>query len=796
MLVELRDALRGLRKAPVLSAVVIATLAVGIGANTALFSILNAVLVRPLPFVQSDKILSVGMKLRRGEIGSQAAVQDFQAWMRGGRVFNALAAFRQDYGNLGGGNKDPEWLAGARVSRGFFSVMGIPPGLGRSFTEDEDRPDGHNVAIISDAMWRHRFNADPKVVDRQISVEGKQYQVVGVMPPAFRFPEDAEFWLPFQLADEPPGSMAIEFVSVIGRISPSSTIEQAQLETAALSRQLDPARSADWLRGADVDVVTLHDRLYAGRRPVLTLLMGVVGMVLLIACGNVAGLLLARASGRRRELATRAALGATPSRVALLLLLEGLLLAVGGALVGGFIAWGGVRAVLQLAPEIAGGMTLIPIDWAVLGFGLAVALLTGLLCSLGPALMASRASMLGVATFGEEPVGRRPWKNGPRWVLVVIEFAAAIVLLVGAGLFLKGFAQVASVDPGFRAANVLLVDLNLPEARYPSNTSLRRDFFDRLVARARSIPGVRAATIATAGPFQRVSGGVQIEVGGNPQALELVRTAIDVDYFRVLGVAVAGRMFGPDDRVGSRLVAIINSSMARSLFGAAEPVGRILPAEVTEGQTVEVIGVSANIRQLGVHRQPAAQIYLSLAQVPRTPRSLLVLGDGDLRLLIEPIRHAVLELDPAQPLSSARPLGEMVAEQVAPERTISSFVALFAGVALGLAVVGLYGLTAYVVSLRSREIAVRMALGADRVQVMGLVVGQAMKVALTGIVGGTLAALALSKLTTGLLPAVNPVDPFTYVIAASILGGAAFLASYSLARRAARIDPVVNLRAS
>ena len=792
---DLRYALRTLARSPGFSVLIVLTLALGIGATSAMFGIINAVLLRPLPYPDAGRLVAVEVSSRGPLAGGVVGHPTYFTWRRDSRSFAALAAYTGTEANLEG-PAGPMDVNGARVSFNFFAALGVAPRSGRTFAEAEERP-GQRVVVLSDRLWRRTYPDQASPIGTTVRLDGVPYTVVGVMPPTFRFPRWAEYWTPLGL--EPPaaagGAGMVRFLSVVGRLAPGASSERARSDLATILRRDDAARPSQE-RGAQPVVQSLHERLYGAGRPALLVLAGAVVFVLLIACANVAGLMLARGAGREREFAIRAALGASRWRVGRQVVLESLLLAVVGGALGLLVPAWGIGVFAALAPQAAAATEGLRVNGAVVAAAVGAALVTGALFGLGPALAASRSDVAGALKAGSPQSGAR--HAGLRRALVSAELAVALVLLAGAGLLTRSFLRFVAVDPGFHGEGVLAVTLRLPQAAYPTQAA-QVAFFDRLLERVGALPGAQSAAAAEALPLHGFIMMGPVGVGDAAPAFDpstlAAFNAVTPSYFRTLGVPlVRGRVFSDADGPAGQPVAIVNEAFARARYGGADPIGRRLflrsPVEVHP----VVVGVVADVRQLGDNVAATPEVFRPLAQTGEPPSFVAVATAGDPLALAGAVRQAVLALDPDEPVADVADLHQVLDETYAPRRLRAALLGGFAAVALLLAALGLFGVMAHLVTQRTREIGIRMALGADISAVLRLVVLEGARLVGTGLVLGLAAALALTRLLSGLLFGVSATDPATFVIGSAVLAAAGLLACWVPALRAAKLDPVVALR--
>jgi putative ABC transport system permease protein len=809
---DLRYGARMLLKNPGFTAVAALTLALGIGANTAIFSVVNGVLLRPLPYYESERLVMVwaNRPILQAQIGLEdlpVTVADFVGWRDQNQVFEHMAALWTPRMNLTGGG-EPKSVVGLRASASLFPLLGARLAVGRAFLPEEDRAGADRVVVISHALWQQHYGADPKIIGQKIILNNETYTVIGVTAPDFQFPRKGEvptsfylgvatkvdFYLPIAFTPELMNNRAGGFLTVIARLKPGISVEQASAEMNAIARRLTeqyPKTNTD----KGVRLAPLQQQVVGKARTALLVLLGAVGFVLLIACANVANLLLARAAGRQKEMAIRAALGAGRWRVVRQLLTESLPLAISGGAAGLLLAWWGVDLLLAVAPDNLPRVYDIRLDTRVAGFTLLISLLTGVVFGLLPALQASKID-LGVTLKegGRDAAGLL--RRRLRGFLVVSEVALAFVLLIGAGLLIRSFARLTEVDPGLDPRGVLTMDIALPFAKYRDGRSLA--FFQQTLERVRSLPGVEAAAAVSSLPLSgaHASGGFAIE--GRPSPTEQTFNAwlctISPDFFKTFRVPlIKGRLIAESDGAKAPPVVIVNESLARDYFANEDPLGKRI---TILGDTREIVGVVGDVKHSALDEEAKREIYLPMAQARFPPifMSLAVRTSGDLMQMVAAVRGQVWGVDKDIPISNIETMERLMDKSVAPRRFNLLLLGAFALVGLALAGVGLYGVMSYTVTQRTREIGVRMALGANRVDVLRLVIGEGMKLALIGALLGLGGALALTRLLKTLLFGVSATDPLTFIVIAAVLIFVALLACWIPARRAASMDPLVSLR--
>ena len=794
---DLRYALRSLRKSPGFTATAVLALALGIGANTAVFTVVNGVLLRPLPFAQPERLTLISYRPTRGPFQYQPTMADahYVAFRRQNQAYEHTATFAAETMTLTGAG-DPVRLQAAAVTADFFPVLRVNASLGRAFLPGEDEKGSDQVALLSDSLWRSRFVADPNVLGKIITVDGAPRKVVGVMPAGFAFPHDAALWTP--LDPRPDGHNSFSR-PVIGRLKPGVTLHQARAEFDAWVRGLpaEPGRNRDAMLA---ETLPLNDLLVGGIRRSLLIFAGAVAFVLLIACANVANLLLMRAASRQQEIAVRGALGASRGRLIRQLLTESLLVSLAGGTAGLMLAGLGVRLLLSMAP--AGRIPRleeIHIDGWVLAFTLGIAALTGIVFGLVPAFQATRNSLRGgLSAAGRTNTAR---SEGLRGALVVLEIAMALILLTGAGLMLKSFARMRSVNPGFRAENVLTMTVDLPESVYRTGADLK-SFHARTLEKLAGLPGVMAAGAVNWMPFAGalMMGTFQIE--GQPLSHGFAdKPAVSPGYFRAIGIPLLrGRYFSDRDSAAAPGVAIVSQSVAARLWPGEDAVGKRISMEdhPKPGDWLTIVGVVDDIRQSDLKVKPSATVYQPYTQVPRPPflnhMSFLVRTASSPQSLAPAMRAVLKEVDKDQPLESTATLEDVVGATIAEPRFQGRLLALFSGLALALSVIGVYGVLAYSVAARTHEIGIRMALGAEKRTVLAMVLRRTLGLAAAGVVLGTASALAVTGVLRMFLFEVKPTDPSTFAVVAVLLSAAALLAGLLPARRAAQVDPAITLR--
>jgi putative ABC transport system permease protein len=803
MLTDLRYALRMLIKSPAFSAIAILTLGLAIGANSAIFSVVNAVLLRPLPYTHSEQLVRVFGSQPQLELAPTSPA-NFLEWKEQNEVFERIGTYIGQGFNLVGGDK-PERVIGRRVSADLFQLLGVQPSLGRSFTNEEDEIGHNQVVILSHEFWQSRFGGAPNTLRQTITMNDQAYTVIGVMPSGFGFPDTrTQVWIPvaFNLAER--ATRDTNFINVIARLKPGISIEQARAHMTALARR-QAERYPETNTGIGARVISLHEQTVGEVRPMLIVLLGAVAFVLLIACANVANLLLARATARQKEMAIRGALGASRMRVVRLLLTESVLLGVLGGAVGLLIAIWSLDLLISLKPANLPRLAEIGINRTVFIFTFAVSVLTGIIFGLIPALQASKSDLNeGLKESGRGATGSLR-SHRVRASLVVSEVALSLVLLVGAGLLIRSFARMLAVDPGFKADHVLTAFVSLPPSKY-SKREEQAAFFGRLIDRLRTLRSVSSAGVVTDIPlFGGSSTGFEIE--GRPAPLPGERPLTDYrmispDYFTAMGMRlVKGRAFSSHDTEDAPGVVIINETMAARFLAGAEPIGKRIGLSGNPRDWREIVGVVGDVRNYGVDADVKPEVYMPFLQnAPgylagvASAMNVVVRSTNDPSALTNALREQVQALDKDQPISEIKTMGWYLSESMAQRRFNMLLLGAFAGLALILAAVGIYGVIAYTVTQRTHEMGIRLALGAQGGDILKLIFTHAMLTAAAGIVLGLIAAFALTRLLGNLLYQVTATDPLVFTSITLLLLLVAAVATYIPARRAMKVNPITALR--
>ncbi len=804
---DLRYATRMLVKQPAFTTIAVLTLALGIGANTAIFSVINAVLLRPLPFPNADRIMFLNERNNMGGEEFSVSCPNYLDWKRDNTVFEHLAVTRRESRNLSGiPGREAERVSGAYVSDNFFKVIGLSPQLGRTFSEEEEKAGGPQAVIISDRLWQRVFNRDPEVLGRAVKFHDQSFTVVGVMPPEMTSPQDTDAWFSImrrinsgtwqERANHP-------MLYVWGRLKPRVSIEQARNEMKTIAARLEHTYP-DSNKNVGVVVKPLLENLVGKYRTNLALLLGAVGMVLLIACANLANLFAARGAARAREFAIRAAVGASRSQIIRQLLLESFLVALLGGVLGIFSAIWVRDALVAWSPQGVSRFHEIYFDFRVLGFAFVLATLSSVLFGLWPAWQASHTDLQLALKAGSRGSGDAPSARRTRDWLVISEIALTLTLLIGAGLVLKSFARLQSLQLGYQPRGLLTARIDLPFTKYTKKEQVSA-FSKNLLERVRALPGVESAAIGSNPPlFGSWQIGFFREGTPEPAKGQAPDTEIEVvagDYFSTLKIPLLrGRVLNNQDTNTSPLVIVVDQEMADRYFPGEDPIGKRLflgdpDGEGEENKAFEIVGIVARVKTHGFDETGSwPLVYFSQAQVKRTGLVLFVRAGGMIKSLEKPIRDIVTSIDPSQPVFEVRTLLDRVEETWAAQRLLTFLLLIFAGLALVLAAIGLYGVLAYTAAKRLREIGIRLALGAQPSQIRKLILGHGMSLLAIGGGIGLVSAIALSRALQKVLFEVKSVDPNTFVLVAAVLTLTTLIACWIPARRASRVDPVVALR--
>lgn len=796
----MRHALRQLAKSPGFTTVALLTLALGIGANTAIFSVIKSVLLRPFPYPDPGQLVLLWEDQPHFERAS-IAWPDLLDWQRDNTAFSGIAGFRRDnYAFTGRG--EPEMLRGARVSASFFDVIGLPPQLGRAFTGEEDRLGAPALVVLGHGLWQRRFAGSADVLGQAITLDGESYTVIGVLPPDFSAPPRAEFLTQLGRTSDTPGwndRSNHPGILAYGRLKPGVTCERGIADLRRISGRIAkdfPDTSTGVVAGGQ----PLFENAVGGYRAGLGVLLAAVGVVLLIACANLANLLLARSTAREQEFAVRVALGASRARIVRQLLVESLVLALAGAGLGVLLAAWARSGIVALSPASVPRFQQIEIDGSVLAATAALAVVTALIFGLWPAWKAAQPDLRASLAHGSRGGAEGPATSRARETLIVAEIALTLVLLVGAGLLLRSFARMQAADLGFNAQSVLSVRLALPEKSYADATKRAR-FNERVLERVAALPGVARVDLANHSPLD-TGWQTSWHVPGNPpwpagHAPLAEMNVISDGYFRTLDIPLLrGRAFGPEDKPETTPVAIIDQAFAERAFPGVDPVGKPLRLGAPDAKPATIVGVVPTLKLYGYATEPKlGQAYLSARQNAPDTYMLLIRAERDAASLPAAVRRAVAEVDPQQPIWDVRTLESRIDNTFSTPRLYTYLLAIFAGLALLLAAVGLYGVLAYQVSRRTREFGIRIALGAAAAEVMALVLRRGLRLLAIGAALGILGALAIGQVLGSLLYQTRAFDPFVIGLVTGLLALVALLACWLPARRATKVDPMIALRA-
>ena len=797
-------ALRGVRKRPLFTAVAVLTLALGIGANAAIFSVVSGVLLRPLPYPDPDRLMMLWTyNPRQGFDKDVGTYPNFEDWRRQSTTFERMAAYTGGSFTLTGAG-DPAQIRGAIVTPGFFETLGTPVMLGRVFGDHEATAGGDRTVILGQGLWMRRFGGDRTIVGRTISLNGVAHEVLGVMPQGFAHPEDAELWTPLarsQRFEQLMQSRGAYWLTVMGRLKPGVERASAQAEMDTIAAGLE--RHYPMNAGIGVRLVPLHDEMVGDVRQPLLILVGAVCFVLLIACANVANLLLTRAASRQKELAIRAALGAGRGRLVRQMLTESLVLALAGGGAGLLLSAWGVDVLQAMAPPNVPRLSSIRIDVPVVLYTILAAAATGLVFGIAPAFQGAAAAAETLKEGGragsEGARGRRL-----RSAVATIEIAVALVLLIGAGLLVRSYANMNRMDLGFDPRNVLALRLELPSARYGEDAKITA-FYHELASRLGSLPGVQAVGLGTSVLLPALPGSATLSVEGRPPVdrsvpnLPVPYDSVTPDYFHALRIPlVRGRLFTGADRAGGLPVVVVNEAFMRRFFPNEDPLGKRVtfgdPSD-SQSQWLTIVGVVGSTRRGGVDRAPWAELYYPIRQAPDRRMYVLIRTSGDPTAIVGAAQAQVWSIDRDQPISNMRTVEAMLARSQANRRFTTLLLGLFAVVALALAAIGIYGVMAYSTAQRTQEIGIRVALGAARRDLLRMVIAEGLTIAVAGLSLGLAGAFALTRFMGGLLFGVGAHDPLTFVALPFALLLVAALASFIPARRAMNVDPIVALRA-
>jgi putative ABC transport system permease protein len=794
---DIRYAIRSLLKRPAFTAIAVITLALGIGANTAIFSVINAVLLRPLPYRDAELIVTVWQSSARARVSrNDVSPANFLDWQEQSRSFESMAGI-EPFGFSLIGNGEPERFQAWLVTAGFFETLGTNSFRGRTFSSQDYQPGNERVVVVSYGLWQRRFGSDQNLVGQKLTLNGQPYTVIGIMPREFQFPPDREIWAPRVLRENDRQLRGPTYWNVIARLKPGVTIKQAQDEMSAIAGRL-ATQYPDTNGGMGSTVVPLPEQLTGHVRSALWILLGAVGFVLLIACANVANLLLVRGAERHREFAIRSALGAARVRLIRQLLTESLLLALLGGIGGVLLAAWGVRLILAFNSAKIPRIEYVSLDVRVMLFALGVSVITAVIFGLIPATQFSRPNLQSTLKEGDRGAVAGYTRHWLRNLLVVGEVALALVLLTGAGLLARGFVNLLRVDPGFAKDRVLALQVFLPRnLQQPEKTT---GFFDQALQRVAEVPGVQAAAVVSSPPFINLEQDVPFTIEGLPSPPKgnepsAYYNEVSPDYLNVMSVPLRrGRFFTKLDKPDSAPVVVINETMARRYFGNENPVGKKLVVMYDPPEPREIVGVIADVLHNGLDSAPRPEMLVHYQQSPTPQMTFVVKTAGDPGSMLSAIKGAIREVNRNQTFSKTATMEQLVGDSLRQQRFNLLLLSSFAVLALGLAGLGIYGVMSYSTKQRTHEIGLRMALGAQSRDVLRLIVGQGLVLALTGIAIGLIASFALTRLMRGLLFGISATDPLTFISISLLLTLVGLLASWIPARRATKVDPLVALR--
>jgi putative ABC transport system permease protein len=792
--------IRKLRAAPAFSLAAIVTLALGIGANTAIFSVVNGLLLEPLPFPQADRLVRV--------VYTQQGHQDVSTPMdlidnrSRATKFAGFALVEGATANLVRDNNDAERMQGVRVSANWFSLLRARPVVGRFFADNDDQPNAPNVVVVSEELWRRDFSADSNIAGKVVRINATPFTIIGVAPAAQRYPVTAELWMPKRITTQEfnDGSRGARWLGLLARVKDDATIAEANTEVKRISEAMEK-QFPEVLRERRASLVTVQSFLTGDMRKPLFIMLGAVALVLLIACANVANLLLVRSTAREGEMAVRTALGAGRGRLVRQLLTESVLLSLAGAAVGLLVAKFGMHEMLSRAPANLPLVNTVSIDGRTLLLTVVVALVTGVVFGILPALQAGNHDLATALRAGSRGTRSRPSAHRAKQAIVVAEVALAVTLLTGAGLLLHSFVKLLSVDPGFRPEGVISMKVALPGRAYDSTAT--RNFIRAVEERARALPGAKNVALANFIPLDGASYGFTFLIRGRPPLRPSEEPSTEVrqvtpDFFATLGMPVLrGRAITASDQPGTTKVLVVNQTLAKKFFPDGNAVGQWLAigwGADTTGEWRQIVGVAGDVRSSALSDAPEPTVYVPIMQAPYSNLSILVRSNASPATLAAPLRAIVRDLDHEIPVYSVQTMEERVANSVGRQKFYATLIAIFAGVALVLSAVGLYGVIAYAVSQRTHELGVRVALGATGDRITRMVVGEGLRLTAVGAVLGIAGSLLAGRLVATLLFGVTTVDPVTLAAVVAVLAIVTMLASWLPARRAARIDPLIAIR--
>jgi len=792
---DLKYGIRMLFKKPAFTAVVVLTLALSISSTTVVFSVVNALLLRSLPYSNPDQLINVWSVFKSNN-KAYASAANFREWQERNQSFQSLAAYDSLKLNLTGGDR-PEAIDVALVTANLFPLLGVQPVRGRGFRTEEEQPATNKVAVISDGLWQRRFGADAGVVGKPLVLDGDSYTVIGIMPPRFSFPEKIDVWLPLSFVPEELADRGYNHLAVVGRLKPGVELRQAQAEMSAIMGE-QVRKYPNENAGRSMRLLTFQQNLVGDIRMALWILSAAVFLVLLIACANIANLLMARATTRQKDIAIRIGLGAGRRRLIQQLLIESLLLSLFGGAMGLIFAYGGLKVLTSVGPTNIPRLSEVTIDARVLAFTLVISLLTGVIFGLIPALQATKPEINEWLKDGQRSASGGPGGKRARSWLVVTEMALALILLIGAGLLIKSFLILWQVEPGFNPHNVITMAISPSPPKY--NT--QRDFVilcQRVLEQVKSTPGVDAVGVVNQLPFSGRNLGLNFTVGGQPPVKpEDTASAnfrlVSPGYLQAMGIPLKrGRDFNDHDRRDSTPVALINETLAKHYFANEDPIGKQLNIEGQQAPR-EIVGIIGDVKQIKLDAEVKSEIYVPFFQIAVPAMNIVVRTTTDPGSMTSAVLRQISRVDPDQPVYQVKTMDEYLGESMAQRRLSTVLLGVFAALALILAALGVYGMMSYLVSQRTREIGVRMALGARQLDILKLVVRHGMWLSILGIAVGVAAALLLTRIMTSSLYGISASDPLTYVGISALLALIALLACLIPARRALKVDPIIALR--
>ena len=776
--------------------IAILTLALGIGANTAIFSVVEAVLLRNLQFRDPQRLVMVWEhNFSRGRKTNVVGPANFIRWRERNQSFEKLSAFIEWQTNITGAG-EPERVPTGIVTSDFFETLGAGAAIGRTFQPEEGVPGKNNVVLLSDGYWKRRFGGDRNVLGTTITLNGRQVNIIGVMPASFKGLMTVDVWTPYAVGEGWRTARG-RSMSTVARLRPGVTVAQAQAEMSGIARQIE-TELPDFTGGWGATVVPLREQLVGDLRTAILVLAGAVGFVLLIACANIANLLLARVAARKREIAIRGALGGGPIRLVRQLLTESVMLALVGGIAGALVAVWALEGLVAIAPPVFGRFTEIRLNTQVFSFAFVLALFSGVLFGIAPALSTSRADLQESLKEGGRTGGLQS-RNGLRKALVICEVALSLMLLVGAGLLLRSFSNLIGTDPGFQKENIVSMQLTLSGQQYRDEARVRQ-FFEQALERIAAVPGVSSAGAISWLPLGSPGSATAFQVIGRPAPKAGEEPVTDVrmvtpGLFRTMGIPLlAGRTFTADDSPQAPKRIVINQTLARQYWPGEDPIGKRVSMSWGDDIEAEIIGVVGDVHLVGLEQDVRPAMYWSNAQLSNSFMTVMVRSERDPLSLVGALKAQVAAIDPLQAVSSIRTMDDVAAESVRQPRFTTLLLGLFAGLALLLAAVGIYGVIAYSVTQRTHEIGIRMALGAERGAVLRMILQQGMLLVWIGLAIGLAGAFALTRYMETLLFHVKPTDPGTFAAVAALLVGIALAACWFPARRATRVDPIVALR--